>query len=344
MANASTQLAPVERKPKTIADMIIARKEAFGAVLPKHLSADRFVKIAIAALTKSPDLAKCTIESLLMALAACSELGLEPNSPLGHAYLIPFENSYRDDNGQWRKVMECQLIIGFKGLLSVARRSGEIASISVRAVYERDVFEVKYGDEESIHHTPFVPKLARNEKGEPTGFEGPENAGRVAAAYMIAHLKDGSVQREVMWEADLLAIKARAKGMTRRDGTPNPKSPWTTDFAEMARKTVFRRGWKWLPQSTEMAKAVSYDQDGPAEIVSRNPQPVDVSFTMAAPAPQIAPSRGDSMAAELEAHAEVSTGGAQTTMQEPAAPPSEPSKRRDVAEADAPPDVRGDFE
>lgn len=240
---------------------------------------------------------------------------------LWHAYLIPYGK-------------DCQLVIGFKGLLAIARRSGEIGSISVRVVYARDIFEVSYGDEEKIVHIPFQPKVKFSEKGEPIGFDGPENAGNVVAAYMIAHLKDGSVQREVMNVADIMAIKSRS-----RSGS---SGPWKTDFAEMARKTVFRRGWKWLPQSTEMAKAVEYDDDKPEELGAGARPTIDVSFQMTPP-----PTRGDAMAAELEAKAEQpAQGGAETSLQEPAAaaPASEPAKRPDVAEADAPPDVRGDFE
>lgn len=307
MANTTQQITQTPQKPRTIADMIVARKESFAAILPKHLSADRFVKVALAALTKTPGLRDCTPESLMMALVACSELGLEPNSPLGHAYLLPFEDRRRG-------VVDCQLIIGFKGLLAIARRSGEIGSISVRVVYERDVFEVHYGDDEKIHHAPFQPRVKYDDKGQPVGFEGPPDAGRVVAAYMIAHLKDGSVQREVMNVADILAIKARSRG------AQSGKSPWTTDFAEMARKTVFRRGWKWLPQSTEMAKAASYDQDGPEDIVAKNlasASPIDVAYSMSQPLP----SKADALADQLEQQANAPPqGGAQTGVQETTAP------------------------
>lgn len=287
MANGTTQITK-PRTARSIGDIVLARRESFAAVLPKHMTVDRFVKVTLAALTKTPKLQECTPESFLMAVAACAELGLEPNSPLGHAYLIPYGK-------------DCQLVIGFKGLLAVARRSGEIGSISVRVVRERDEFTVQYGDNEKIHHVPFRPVVTYDANGNPTGFEGPADGGRAVAAYMIAHLKDGSIQREVMNVDEILLIRARSRS--------GKSGPWATDFDEMARKTVFRRGWKWLPQSTEMAKVAAYDDDGPSEIGKQH-VPLEGAFVMPAPA-----TRSDALAAEIEAQAIPVDGGA-THLQE----------------------------
>lgn len=240
MSNGNGQQMVQHGSRKTVAEMILARKDSFEAVLPKHLTVGRFLKVALASLTRTPDLAKCRPETLIMALAACSELGLEPNSPLGHAYLIPYGN-------------DCQLVIGFKGLIALARRSGEIASIDVAVVHARDVFSYVRGDNPRIHHEPFVPKY--NDAGK---LDGPSDPGPTVAAYMIAKLKDGSVQREVMYRHEIEAVR---NGSKMKNGVP-----WTKHWDEMARKTVFRRGWKWLPQSTEMAKALELDDDKPADL------------------------------------------------------------------------------
>lgn len=251
MANGSTQM--VQRSgARSVGDMILARKESFEAVLPKHLTVDRFLKVALASLTRTPDLAKCKPETLIMALAACSELGLEPNSPLGHAYLIPYGT-------------DCQLVIGFKGLLALARRSGEIASVDVAVVHARDVFSYQRGDNPRIHHEPFVPKY--DDTGKAVGSTDP---GATIAAYMIAHLKDGSIQREVMYRHEIDAVR---NGSKMKNGVP-----WSKHYDEMARKTVFRRGWKWLPQSTEMAKALEVDDDKPADLDRLGRAIVDVDI------------------------------------------------------------------
>lgn len=285
-----------KQAPKTIAQMILARKDSFAAVLPKHMTADRFVKVALAALTKTPKLRDCSPESLLMALAACSELGLEPNSPLGHAYLIPY--------GQ-----EVQLVIGFKGLLAVARRSGEIESVSVRVVYERDQFSFTLGDDEKIEHIPFQPRVKFDEKGNAVGFDGPENGGNVIAAYMIAHLKGGAVQREVMSVAEILKIKNRSRS--------GKNGPWVSDFAEMARKTVFRRGWKWLPQSTEMAMVAEVDNDDTGE--RNGPMVIDVT-------PIAASSRGDALADAIEGAAPITQETAKVEGDTPATADTTPTR------------------
>jgi len=254
MANGNGQM--VQRGgARSVADMILARKNSFEAVLPKHLTVDRFLKIALASLTRTPKLADCKPETLIMALAACSELGLEPNSPLGHAYLIPYGT-------------DCQLVIGFKGLLALARRSGEIASVDVAVVHARDVFTYARGDNPRIHHEPFVPKF--DEQGKAVG---PTDPGPLIAAYMIAHLKDGSVQREVMYRHEIDAVRNGSKA--GRSG------PWKDHYDEMARKTVFRRGWKWLPQSTEMAKTLELDDDKPADLDRLGRAIVDVDVVSA---------------------------------------------------------------
>lgn len=217
----------------TVADLIVAKRDSFAQVLPKFLDGDRFVKVALAALTKTPDLAKCSQASLLSSLIACAEVGLEPNGALGHAYLIPFMN---------RGQLECQLIFGYRGLIALARRSDEIKSISCHVVYERDKFLLKYGLEEDLIHEPYMGK---------------EDPGAIIAAYAICKTRNGGVQLEVMTRRQIDEIKNASKGLTNRDGSPNRKSPWNTSFDEMARKTVIRRAWKYWPVSTEVQERIS---------------------------------------------------------------------------------------
>lgn len=208
----------------TLLDLIASKQDSFKAVLPQHMKIERFMKVAHAAMTRTPKLLDCTPASVLMALVSCSELGLEPNSPLGHAYLIPYGT-------------ECTLVIGYKGLLALMRRSGELASIDNHVVYDGDLFEVHFGDDAKIIH---VPNLA-GKRGD-----------KVIAAYVIARLKDGSIQREVMTVDEIEKIRMRS-----RSGN---NGPWKTDYAEMCRKTVLRRAAKRMPMSTEVARAIEVEE------------------------------------------------------------------------------------
>ncbi|MCK5612517.1 recombinase RecT, partial [Candidatus Pacearchaeota archaeon] len=144
--------------------------------LPKHLDPDRFLRIALTEFRKNPELATCNQKSFLGAIVQCSQLGLEPGDNLGRAYLLPYNN--RKQNTK-----DCQLIIGYRGLLDLARRSGEIASISAHCVYENDKFVFEYGLEEKLQHCP-----ARGDRG------------KFVATFALAKFKDGGYQFEVMFQ------------------------------------------------------------------------------------------------------------------------------------------------
>lgn len=191
------------------------------SALPKHLNSDRLIRIALTELSKTPKLKECRAKSLFGAIIQCSQLGLEPGSALGQAYLIPYGD-------------ECQFIIGYRGMIDLARRSGQIVSISAQAVYERDEFDFEYGLNEKLKHVP-----SRGDRGN------------LIAAYAIAHLKGGGYQIEVMFKGDIDKIRNRSKA--------SKNGPWVTDYDEMAKKTVVRRLFKYLPISIEIAEAIEKD-------------------------------------------------------------------------------------
>lgn len=213
----------------TLKSLLEKAKPSIQSLLPSHMTADKVIKTALLCATKTPKLQECTPLSVLQAVASAAELGLEAGSPLGHAYLVPFRNK--------RGIMECQLIVGYRGYIELARRSGEILSIEARVVHEKDTFRVAFGTERPIEHEPFL-------RGDP---------GPVYCAYAVAQVRDSWPQAEVMALADLNKIRARSKA--KDDG------PWVTDTEEMYRKTVVRRLQKYLPLSSEMAKAMAVDRE-----------------------------------------------------------------------------------
>lgn len=189
---------------------------------PKHVDARRLQRVALTAITKNPALLKCDRASFATAVLQAAELGLEPSGALGHAYLIPYG-------------AECQLIVSFKGMVALARRSGEILSIEARAVYERDTFSLSYGLTSNLEHTPYLD-----------GDSGP-----LRFVYAVAKLKDGGVQFDVMSRSQVDAIRARSRA--------GKSGPWVTDYDEMAKKTVVRRLFKMLPVSVELAEVFEKD-------------------------------------------------------------------------------------
>lgn len=145
-------------KNMTIPDMVKVMMPEIKKALPTVLTPERFTRIALSALNNTPALQKCTPMSFLAALMNAAQLGLEPNTPLGQAYLIPYKN---------KGVLECQFQIGYKGLIDLAYRNGQMQTIQAQAVYENDEFSYEYGLEPKLFHRP-----AFSDRGELVYFYG----------------------------------------------------------------------------------------------------------------------------------------------------------------------------
>lgn len=198
-------------------------KGALAMALPKHMDAGRMIRIAVTSLRRTPALLKCNRVSLISCLFQAAQLGLEVDSGLGHAYLVPFG-------------AEVTLIAGYRGLIDLARRSGQISTISAKVVRKGDYFFY----EEGLH-----PKLEHRPK--PGNHTSP-----VEYVYATAHLRDGGTQFEVMHKDEVEAIRAGSRA--------GKSGPWVKHWDEMARKTVIRRLCKMLPVSVELQRAVTIDE------------------------------------------------------------------------------------
>lgn len=229
-------------------------KAAITAALPKHLPAERFIRVAITAMTRTPKLADCDQASFFNSLLTLSQCGIEPDGR--RAYLIPFENRKRG-------VTECQLIISYMGLLELAMRTGEISNVHADKICENDIFDYDRG------------QIGRHQ----IDFKRPR--GRAYAYYALCRFKDGTEKAEVMTLEEVEAIRNRSRA--------GNSGPWVTDFDEMAKKTVFRRLSKWLPISSEYRDALDKDADQlPAiqgMVVEKAAQAKPVFTRSATPAP-----------------------------------------------------------
>lgn len=210
-----------------------AFKQAVASALPRHLSPDRFIRVALTAMTRTPKLAQCEPASFFQCLLSLSQYGLEPDGRRAH--LIPFENRKRG-------VTECQLIIDWKGLSELVYRSGVVSTLHADVVREGDLFDYSMGV--LTTHVPYF--LRRDDKK-------PDKPGDVFAAYSTATMKDGTRKTEVMSWEQIEGIRGRSRA--------GQSGPWVTDWEEMAKKTAFRRLSKWLPLSAEIRDAVEGDDD-----------------------------------------------------------------------------------
>lgn len=222
---------------------------AIGAVAARHVEPSRLARIAIQAAQRNPDLLQCTPASIALCLASAAQLGLEAGGLLGSAYLVPFKNRHTGKT-------EAQLIIGYRGLIDLARRSEQIEKVEARVVFDGDTFEIDYGAG-TIRHVPKMLKPVTDEDSQVPDESGKGNApAGFVGAYAVATFRSGARQMEFMDAADIERIRRRSRAST--------SGPWVTDYAEMARKTVVRRLAKYLPLTAELSRAVEIENNAEA--------------------------------------------------------------------------------
>jgi len=221
------EIQPRQHREQEVQDILKDKKvlEALLEVLPKHLDTNRFARIALGSLRRNPKLLQCTPQSFLTSLLQCAALGLEPDTPLGHAYLIPYGK-------------ESTLVVGYEGYIDLAYRSGVVVSIHANVVREGDLFEWYEGSEPAVVHQPKAsPQFYR--QGNSTYQSGRD----VTHAYAIAKLLGGGHVQTVLLKSEIDALKSRSRAA--HDG------PWVTDPVAMMRKTAIRQLRKFMPMSPQ---------------------------------------------------------------------------------------------
>ena len=236
-AKANNGAVTENKQPKNMKDWIVAMKPQIEAALPSVITPERFTRMALTAVSSNPKLANCTPKSFMGALMNAAQLGLEPNTPLGQAYLIPYKN---------KGVDEVQFQIGYKGLVELAHRSGEFKNIEARVVYENDTFEYEYGLEPKLVHRP-----AMKDRGKPIYY------------YAVFTLVNGGFGFEVMSKEDIDIHKNKYS-----QAADSKYSPWNTTYDSMAKKTVLKQVLKYAPIKTEFARKINEDETIKSEISS----------------------------------------------------------------------------
>lgn len=213
----------VKSKRKVLNDLVKSMEPQIAKALPSVITPDRFSRIVLSAISTNPKLAECDANSFLGSMMTAAQLGLEPNTPTGQAYLIPYGNV-------------CQFQLGYKGLINLFYRDPNAQSIEAHVVYENDVFEYELGLDAKLRHVP-----ARRDRGEAIAY------------YAIFRTKSGGYGFEVMSMEDIEAH--------RRRFSKAKNSPWDTNFDEMAKKTVIKRVLKYAPISSDLMHAIAYDEN-----------------------------------------------------------------------------------
>lgn len=298
------QITPIAKKMDTVRDLLAKYQSQMTAALPLHKKrdAERMARIVLTEVARTPKLMDCTPASLIGAVLQAAAFGLEPGMQ-GDCWFIPRHNSRAGK-------MECNFQLGYRGLLKLARRSGEISSVQARVVHEKDVFDYAFGLDERLEHRPA-------ETDEP---------GEVTFVYSVVRLKDGGAMFDV-W--------TRGKVEAHRKQYAQSNSPaWGTSWDEMAKKTVLARVLKLAPASIELQTAIALDEQ--AEVG----EPQDLGALVEGPEPVAPPSKLDALTETLQAKREVEHVGAGASAEPMAAP--EPAGAPAATVADPDPGGEGD--
>ncbi len=280
----------------TLNGFLTARRANLAEVLPKHMSPDRMLKIAISAASRNPKLLECSPESFYTALHTSSQLGLEPNTPLGHGYLIPYFNKHTGK-------MEAQFQSGYKGIADLAMRDGRVASIDCYCVYSCDEFDVLFGLHPKLEHRPILDATTYGDEDE------------IKAFYAVAHFTNGSEPK--------FCVMTRRQMDQHRDKyclrKGNVNEFWQRNYVSMALKTVVKQLCKLLPQSVQLAEAIAADNE-----IESEEEPMQTAVAVSESAP---PTRTEGLKQKLLQQKQNDPAAETSSEQEAEVPENPPAKR-----------------
>lgn len=225
---ASWNTLPIPARKNSLRELFNSNKDAILARMPRGVNAERLMKIAINAVTQNPKLLDCTRQSVMRSMLQCLELGLEPNTPLGQAYLIPFKS-------------DCTLVIGYKGYIGLAYKSNVIEYIDYGLVYSNEEYVIERGLNPIFKHIPIMDSAER---------------GDFIFAYCIIGISGSN--RALLYTLTENEIKER-----ERSSKMAGKGAWASSRDAMRLKTVIRHALNKAPLSPEerLAMAMAYDKE-----------------------------------------------------------------------------------
>ena len=226
MTQETQQRGIVAAPMQKLKDLITQSQATITAVAPKHLNAERLSRLVATACQRNPKLLECAPVTVVGAILTAAAAGLEVEDGTGRAYLVPFHNKQKNRT-------EAQLMVGYRGYVTLMHNAGGVKRVDSRVVHKKDVFAYELGTHPKITHKP-------SEEADP---------GPLTHVYMVVEFENGGIQIEVMNVHEVEKHRRRSRGAD--------SGPWKTDYDEMARKTVVRKGWKMVPVSTEKLAAAA---------------------------------------------------------------------------------------
>ncbi len=258
-ANAKV-LAPTE----VAGNLVNKYKTQIAEALGDPKVAERFVRLVINVIARDPKLIRAVNEcpaSLIGAILVAAQLGLEPNTPLGEAFLIPYfekdkVESQRAGRDVWKMRINFQM--GVQGVLKLAYRSGDVVSVVAEEVHERDFFKCQQGTDPFLTHIP---------------YDGAEDPGEITKIYAVIRLKSGGALFKV-WSCEKILTHAQKFSKSYDAARDRFIGPWADNFFSMGKKTVLLDCLKYAPKSATLAAQLSADnatKSVPASVSAATP-------------------------------------------------------------------------
>lgn len=209
-----------------------------AAALPRHMTAERLLRVAMSAMNRNPKIKKSTLASISDALLKCSEFGVEPNG--WEAHLVPYKNTKLSKKAGY-DVYEVSLIVDYRGYIKLAYQSDMVSAIQADVVREGDYFCYERGTTSFLKHTP-----------------GDDEARQMTHAWAVCNLKNGGAPFIVLNRRQVMEHKSRsmAAKFDKQNFWNNP-----LDEPAMWIKTAVRVLAKFIPQSQELQAAVLHEND-----------------------------------------------------------------------------------
>lgn len=220
-----SSLLPAASPVNDIRGLLARHQASIAQILPKVLPVEKLLKVAVNAVWRSPKLQTCSTQSLFSAIVNCGQLGLEPNTPAQQAHLVPFKG-------------QCTLVIGYRGYIELARRSGEVGPVYADIIREFDKWELVSGLMRDLKHWP---DLTLADRGKPLAY------------YSVYRSKDN------LWGDFVVMNKKEVDAIRDRSKNKSSDGPWVTDYDAMGKKTAIKQNMKTAPLGLEVARAVAVD-------------------------------------------------------------------------------------
>lgn len=228
-----------KQKKMTAVELLDKYKPQLAAVVPDHIKIDKLIRVCQSQINSNPDLGMVEPAKLMAGIMRCAQLGLEPGAAFSKVHLIPFNNRKKGTK-------ELNVIVGYQGLIELARRSGEVSEIYAETIRANDNFEISHGLNRDLKHS----------------FDFGKPRGEIIGSYAVCKYKDGGHHFITLDLEELEAVRTRSK-------YPNPI--WKSDTGEMAKKTAIRRLAKLMPLTSEKSEA--FNQAASLEIQAETEVP-----------------------------------------------------------------------